>query len=169
MPFFVYSPRRECPWRGKGTKRVQRIQELVVPEINTALRKHLCWWSQQNVWLNLIDCYSFVHSYANMIIPWEILRYRNALKLFTSFKGLSNIYCVTDLSRVWVMRIDSHLSWSALNRNCHLRAHSIRLERSICKSRGVDYLTIDLCIVSIKFHSWRNAIDLFTDTPAILN
>ena len=30
-------------------------------------------------------------------------------KFFTSFKGLSNIYCVIDLLLVWVMRIDSHL------------------------------------------------------------
>ena len=33
-------------------------------------------------------------------------------KFFTSFKGLSNIYCVIDLLRVWVMRIDSHLTFA---------------------------------------------------------
>ena len=128
MPFFVYwqySPRRECPWRGKGTKRVQRIQELVVPEINTALRKHLRWWCLALLTVMLIWlCHERSFDIATP----------RSLKLFTSFKGLSNIYCVMDLSRVWVMRIDSHLS--ALSRNCHLCAHSIRLERSIYKSWG---------------------------------
>ena len=39
MPFSVYSPRRGCLWRGKGTKQVQRILELVVPEIKGTLSK----------------------------------------------------------------------------------------------------------------------------------
>ena len=38
------------------------------------------------------------------------------------------------LNMLEYMRIDAHLS--ALNRNCHLRAHSIWLERSICKGLG---------------------------------
>ena len=49
-----------------------------------------------------------------------------------SFSGSAKAY-LTYIAYL-VMRIDSHLS--ELNRNCHLRAHPIRLERSICKSWG---------------------------------
>ena len=141
MPFFVYwqcSPRRECPWQGKGTKRVQRIQE---------------WIGRSRDKYNVEKTFTLVMPTKRLIKPNRLLALLTvmliwlshersfdiatprSLKLFTSFKGLSNIYyCVMDLSRVWVMRIDSHLS--ALSRNCHLCAHSIRLERSIYKSWG---------------------------------